>query len=72
MNPSFKSIYAYIGFLMSLIIMALGIIFLTTHYLADSIPPQYRTALGVIFIIYAIFRGIRSWQQLKRIKQDEK
>jgi hypothetical protein len=70
-NNLLQRVYMYVGALMSILIFVMGIGLLTTKALYETIPPPNRTYIGIIFIIYSIFRGIRVYQQIKRLKQNE-
>lgn len=70
-NNLLQRVYMYVGALMSILILVMGIGLLTTNELYETIPPPNRTYIGIIFSIYSIFRGIRVYQQIKRLKQNE-
>lgn len=70
-NNLLQRVYMYVGALMSVLILVMGIGLLATKALYETIPPPNRTYIGIIFIIYSIFRGVRVYQQFKRLKQNE-
>lgn len=70
-NNLIQRLYMYVGALMSILILVMGIGLLATNALYETIPPPNRMYIGIIFIIYSIFRGVRVYQQYKRLKQNE-
>jgi len=70
-NNLFQRIYWYVGALMSVLIFCMGIALLTTNALYETIPSPNRTYIAIIFLVYSVFRGIRVYQQYKKIKSNE-
>ena len=58
------NVWNIFGLLMVVFYIAAGIYFLTTHAF-DYVQPQYRTILGIILILYGVFRGARTYVKLK-------
>jgi hypothetical protein len=59
---------AFIG---SLIFIA-GIALLATNMLYEQIPKPNRTWLGIVFIVYGIYRGYRAKLQYDRMKHENR
>lgn len=65
-----KNAFFYFGFIMAIAYLLIGMLFLFTPFLTETIA-QNRAILGSVFIIYGIFRVIVSIQKMKRAKRDE-
>jgi hypothetical protein len=66
-NPTANRFRNYFGFVMVLLYIVLGGLFLFTDIASETFS-QYRTGIGITFIIYGI---IRSWMTWKKIKREE-
>jgi formate-dependent nitrite reductase membrane component NrfD len=60
-----------IGIFMLLVILALAYAFLFTNFYIENLPNPNRKILGGIFIVYAIYRGVRIYSQYQRLKREE-
>ena len=60
------------GLFMTVIVLSGAVVFSTTDILIDNFPKPNRNYLALLFLGYGIFRGIRVYQQFKKMKQDEK
>ncbi len=56
------------GVLVAIFILFFGIVLLGTDLFIEKIPKPNRTFVGVIFILYAIFRGWRARQQFIKMR----
>jgi hypothetical protein len=54
-NPLRKKIRYYIGFIMALLYIAIGSLFLFTDIAIETFP-AYRVPVGVVLLVYAAFR----------------
>jgi uncharacterized membrane protein HdeD (DUF308 family) len=68
-NPSANKIRYYSGFIMVVIYLALGLLFLFTD-IAENTFPANRKPIGVIFIVYGIFRAIVSVQKIRKANRE--
>ena len=57
----------YFSFLMIAVYTAIGLLFLCSNQLTNIVT-QYRPALGIVFLVYASFRTILTFQRLKKSK----
>jgi hypothetical protein len=65
-----KIIFVF-GLVIVVLILSMGIVLLSTHLFTDKIPYPNRTFVGIVFILYALFRGYRAKQQYGRMKREE-
>jgi hypothetical protein len=63
-----KRTYWYFGVFMAVMILIFGITLLATDVLYETIPSPNRKWIGIIFLIYAGFRGSRAFQQYRQFK----
>ena len=63
----------YFGYVMVLFYLALGLGFLLTNVFSEFISAGIlRVSLGLLLILYSIFRAFRIYKQNKNEKHDEK
>ena len=63
----------YFGYVMVLFYLVLGLGFLLTNIFQEFIPTgNLRTALGILLILYSIFRAFRIYKKVKEIKDENK
>jgi hypothetical protein len=67
-NDILKRTYWYFGVFMAVMILIFGIVLLATNVLYETIPPPNRTWIGIIFLIYSVYRGSRAFQQYQQFK----
>ena len=56
----FKKILKYFGFIMVLIYVALGFFIIFSKLFTDALPQWQRVAVGVVLIVYGLFRAYRT------------
>lgn len=59
-----NSISLWFGIIMVLMVTAGAVVFAFTDFMSDTLSGSRRTLLIVIFVAYAIFRGVRIYQAL--------
>ena len=62
----------FMGLFMTVVVLGFAIVFSLTDLFIENIPKPNRTYLALMFLGYSIFRGVRVYQQFKKMKQDEK
>lgn len=63
----------YFGYVMVLFYLVLGLGFLLTNIFQEFISTgNLRTALGILLILYSIFRAFRIYKKVKEIKDENK
>jgi len=50
------------------LILFLGVMLLSTEIVIEKVPRPNRTYLGIVFILYSIYRGYRANKQFKQMK----
>jgi hypothetical protein len=71
MKMNLRTIAGYFAYVMVLFYLALGLGFLFTTIFQDFIPTGgLRTGLGIILILYAIFRAFRINKNVKETKDE--
>ena len=68
-NPSANKIRYYSNFIMVVIYVALGLLFLFTDIALETFP-QNRIAIGIVFIVYAAFRTLLTIQKIRKAGQE--
>jgi len=58
-----ESVTKYFALFMSLIYLMLGAVMLAGSPFFSNIPRKYTLAMGVLMIIYGLFRGYRTYQK---------
>jgi hypothetical protein len=53
------------------LIFLLGIGLLSTEVLTERIPKPNRTYLGIVFLVYGIYRGYRAKLHYDRLKREK-
>lgn len=61
----------WVGTLMAAAFLCCGFLFLLSNFLIENVPPPNRTYMGIVFLLYAGFRGTRQYNVYKRIKRGE-
>ena len=51
--------------------MGLGIFILVCAPGTIRIDPQYKTLLGIILVVYSVFRGYKAYLKVKQMKYEE-
>ena len=59
-----KTIFAVFAGLMVLVYCAMGLYLVLKKNLVPNIGPELNIALGVMLIVYAVFRGLRLFRSL--------
>jgi hypothetical protein len=73
-NPTVKQVLYYFSFVMVLVYMAIGLLFIFTNVLIDLVHKN-RTIIGLFFIAYGIFRGymlIRLKRSREKFEESQK
>jgi len=70
-NPSVNKIRYYFGFLMVAVYLALGLLFLFTDIAIDTFPAN-RQPIGIIFIVYGVFRTITIILKLRKLRNNNR
>jgi hypothetical protein len=64
-NHSANRFRNYFGFIMVLLYIIIGGLFLFTNIAADTFP-DYRTGIGITCITYGTIRAFMTWRKIKR------
>lgn len=73
MTKSWLMFAGYFGYVMVLFYLVLGLGFLLTNIFQEFISTgNLRTALGILLILYSIFRAFRIYKKVKEIKDENK
>jgi hypothetical protein len=60
-----ESISLWFGIILVLMVIAGAVAFIFTDFMADTLYGGRRTFMIIVFISYAIFRGVRIYQGIK-------
>jgi hypothetical protein len=60
---SLESTMKYIGFFVAAIYLVIGVLVLLKPIGLFNIPEKFVVPLGIVMIVYALFRGYRVYQQ---------
>lgn len=66
-----KTALFWFGTVMAAAFLCCGFLFLLSDALIENFPPPNRTWLGVLFIVYAGYRGARQYVLFKKLKQNQ-
>lgn len=69
-NPSVNKIRYYSSFIMVVVYLGLGLLFLFTDIAIDTFP-EYRKPIGTTMLIYAVIRTFLTIKKNKDRQQDE-
>lgn len=73
MTKNWLTFAGYFGYVMVLFYLVLGLGFLLTNIFQEFISTGgWRTLLGILLILYSIFRGFRIYKKVKEIKDENK
>jgi hypothetical protein len=68
MNEQFKNILFIFKMIMSLVYIAIGIgLLFKSEGFGELIPAQYMPVLGIILIVYGLFRGYRAYAVERKV-----
>lgn len=59
----------WFGTVMAAAFLCCGFLFLTSNFLIEKVPAPNRTYMGIVFLLYAGFRGTRQYKVFKQLKQ---
>jgi len=66
-----KRLLKLLGNLMIILYLAIGIMLLFTSLFSENIQPRPRIILGIICILYALFRSYRAYVNYKAFNEYE-
>jgi hypothetical protein len=70
-NPDPGKITFILSFAMVVIFLFLGYVLIGTNFLADRLPPRpNRTYVGILLLVWAVFRAITVWMRYQKWKQE--
>ncbi|MGZ3883915.1 MAG: hypothetical protein ACXVPQ_00515 [Bacteroidia bacterium] len=69
-NPA-NTVSLWFGVIMVIMVTAGAFAFLFTDFMADTLSGGRRTFMIIVFIAYALYRGIRIYQYFKAAKHEE-
>ncbi|MBI3511652.1 MAG: hypothetical protein HY064_13405 [Bacteroidetes bacterium] len=70
-NPGPGKITLLLSFSMVFIFLGLGYLFLATNVMPDRFPKPNRIYIGLVLVVWALFRGVTVWLKYKRELKDE-
>ncbi|HXB39872.1 MAG TPA: hypothetical protein VNZ49_04970 [Bacteroidia bacterium] len=60
----------WFGTIMAAAFLCCGLLFLCSDVMIDNFPPPNRKWLGILFLVYAGYRGARQYIKFKKLKHD--
>ncbi len=70
-RPAAEQILRIVGLFTAALILVLGVIILTGYGLPGYIPQNFRTIMGIIMILYGVYRGAMSWIKVRNANRFE-
>jgi hypothetical protein len=69
MNMNAATILSIVGYAIAVSIFCAGIAVLAGWLMPSYVPENIRIILGVMFVLYGVFRGTTTWLKQKQARQ---
>ena len=70
-NKLMQTALFWFGTVMAAAFLCCGFLFLLSDVLIENFPQPNRKWLGILFIVYASYRGVRQYNLFKKLKRNE-